>query len=63
VITPLPEILEGHITVPDTPGLGVDIVEEAIAKYPSRGNVSMPSGQEEMVYVRARRGRARWANQ
>lgn len=61
VITPLPEISEGHITVPDTPGLGVDIVEQAIAKYPSRGNVSIPR-EEEMVYVRARRGRARWAN-
>ena len=63
VVTPLPEISQGHITVPDTPGLGVDIVEEAIAKYPSRGNVSVPSEGEELVYIRARRGRARWANQ
>ena len=62
VVTPLPEISEGQITVPDRPGLGVDIVEEAIARYPSRGNVSVPSEGEEMVYVRARRGRARWAN-
>jgi galactonate dehydratase len=62
VVTPLPEISEGHITVPDTPGLGVDIVEEAVAKYPSHGNVSVPSKGEEMVYVQARRGRARWAN-
>jgi galactonate dehydratase len=62
VITPLPEIVDGHITVPDAPGLGVDIVEQAIAKYPPVGNVSEPNPEEEHVYFRARRGRARWAN-
>jgi len=62
VITPQPEISEGHITVPDGPGLGVDIVEEAIAKYPSKGNVYPPDPREEPVYYRARRGRARWAS-
>jgi galactonate dehydratase len=62
VVTPLPEIVDGHITVPDTPGLGVELVEDAIAKYPSQGNVSLPNPEEETVYVRARRGRARWAN-
>jgi hypothetical protein len=41
----------------------VDLVEEAIAHYPSRGNVSAPDPAEEPVYFRARRGRARWANQ
>jgi galactonate dehydratase len=60
VVTPVPEIEDGHILVPDTPGLGVDIVEEAIAKYPSTGNVSQPSPDEEYLYFRARRGRARW---
>jgi len=62
VVTPLPEISDGHITVPDAPGLGVDLVEEAIAKYPSQGNVAPPDMQE-MVYYRARRKRASWANQ
>ncbi|MBN1400138.1 MAG: mandelate racemase/muconate lactonizing enzyme family protein, partial [Anaerolineae bacterium] len=61
VVTPQPEISDGFITVPDAPGLGVEIVEEAIAKYPSMGNVSPPNPREEPVYFRARRGRARWA--
>jgi galactonate dehydratase len=63
VVTPLPEIVDGHITVPDRPGLGVDIVEEVVERHPSRGNVSRPNPEEEYVYFRARRGRARWANQ
>ena len=63
VIEPLPEIVDGHILVPDAPGLGVDIVEQAIAKYPPVGNVSEPNPNEEHVYFRARRGRASWARQ
>ncbi len=63
VVTPLPEIVDGHIIVPDTPGLGVDIVEEVVERHPSRGNVSEPSEEEEHVYFRARRERASWANQ
>ena len=62
VVTPLPEISDGHITVPDAPGLGVDLIEDAIAKYPSQGNVAPPQ-MDEMVYYRARRKRASWANQ
>lgn len=57
------EIVDGHILVPDVPGLGVDLVEEAIAQYPPVGNVSEPNPEEEHVYFRARRGRAAWANQ
>ena len=61
VITQSPEIVDGEIVVPDAPGLGVDLVEDAIAHYPSHGNVSAPREDEELVYYRARRGRARWA--
>ena len=39
VITPAPKVVDGHLAVPDTPGLGVDIVVEEIRKYPSRRNV------------------------
>ena len=46
--------------VPDAPGLGIDIVEEAIANYPSDGNVSIPATAEEPLYVKARTQRARW---
>jgi galactonate dehydratase len=60
VMQPQPTIVNGAMLVPTTPGLGVDIVEEAIAKYPSTGNVSPPNPQEEYVYIRARNQRARW---
>lgn len=59
VMVPQPTIVNGSILVPDTPGLGVDIVEEAIAHYPSRGNISAPE-MDEYVYVQARYGRDRW---
>jgi len=59
VMQPQPTIVDGAIVVPSTPGLGVDIVEEAIAHYPSTGNVSEPK-MDEYVYVQAKRGRAAW---
>jgi galactonate dehydratase len=61
VMDPQPTIVDGFMQVPDGPGLGIDIVEEAIAKYPSTGNVSPPN-QEEYLYFQARYGRASWAN-
>ncbi len=60
VMQPQPTIVDGFMLVPDAPGLGVDIVEEAIAKYPSTGNVAPPNPDEEMVYFRARSKRASW---
>ncbi len=60
VMQPQPKVVNGYIQVPDTPGLGVDIVESAIAKFPSSGNVSPPDPKEEPVYFRARAQRAKW---
>lgn len=60
VMQPQPTIVNGFMLVPDAPGLGVDIVEDAIAQYPSTGNVSLPSAGEEPLYVRARSQRAQW---
>ena len=60
VMQPQPTIVDGFMLVPDAPGLGVDIVEEAIAQYPSTGNVSLPSAGDEPLYVRARSQRAKW---
>jgi len=60
VMQPQPTIVDGHLVVPTTPGLGVDIVEDAIAQYPSGGNVAPPNPDEEYVYVRARSKRAKW---
>jgi galactonate dehydratase len=59
VMEPQPTIVNGAIVVPDTPGLGIDIVEDAIAHYPSSGNISAPE-MDEYVYVQARYGRDRW---
>ncbi len=59
VMEPQPTIVSGSIVVPDTPGLGIDIVEDAIARYPSNGNISAPE-MDEYVYVQARYGRDRW---
>ena len=42
VIDPHPETVDGYIEVPDRPGLGVDIDEEAVARYPSQGNTASP---------------------
>lgn len=61
VITQPPTVVDGHLLVPDAPGLGVDIIEDAIATYPSEGNISPP--KPEYVYFKARQGRARWAKE
>ncbi|MCX7379942.1 MAG: mandelate racemase/muconate lactonizing enzyme family protein [Alphaproteobacteria bacterium] len=66
VITPVPRTVDGFITVPDSPGLGVDIDEAAVAKYPSARNVGLGKGDyaagtaDEYVYVQSRLGRRRW---
>ncbi len=60
VMTGQPRIEASHIAVPEAPGLGVDIVEEAIAKYPSRGNISPPDATHDYQYVWAQRERALW---
>jgi L-alanine-DL-glutamate epimerase-like enolase superfamily enzyme len=60
VMTGQPVIADSHILVPDTPGLGVDIVEEAVARYPSAGNIAPPNAAYDYQYVAARPRRARW---
>ena len=40
VIDHHPPTIDGHVPVPDRPGLGVDIIEEAIEKYPSTGQLA-----------------------
>ena len=60
VMTGQPIIEHSHILVPDTPGLGVDIVEEAIAQHPSQGNISMPDASYDYQYFWTRDQRALW---
>ena len=64
VISAPPVLENGHLLVPTTPGLGVDINEEAVAAYPSRRNVAVasagyePGTEREYVYVQMRLRRA-----
>jgi galactonate dehydratase len=57
-----PEIDDGHILVPNLPGLGVDLDEEAINRYPPHNN-AIPVTEDpdyDYQYVAAQRRRASW---
>jgi galactonate dehydratase len=70
--TALPALKQqnGFLTVPTAPGLGVDIDEDFVARFPSQANVSIPvspaSGSyvdgtfDEHVYVQTRMKRAHY---
>jgi len=60
VMTGQPQIIDSHIIVPDAPGLGIDIVEDEIAKHPSQGNISDPDPSYDFQYFAPRQGRALW---
>ena len=51
VVTPVLETDNGFIRVPDGPGLGVDLVEEEIVKYPSERNCGVPGNPEGGAYA------------
>lgn len=69
VVTPVLKVVEGAIRVPTAPGLGVELVKDEIAKYPSVRNVADPPKDDgrayvagtadEAVHVQTRRARAR----
>jgi galactonate dehydratase len=70
VIVPHPQQQDGYIAVPDRPGLGCDIDEDVVARYPSQGNVMAPATENnrsygpgtagEFVYVQTRLGRQKY---
>ncbi|TRW17329.1 mandelate racemase/muconate lactonizing enzyme family protein [Glacieibacterium frigidum] len=69
VITQPLEIVDGHMVVPDRPGLGVDIVLDEIAKHPPDTNIAAHTEKYlsayedgtcgEALYFQPRRHRAR----
>lgn len=69
VVTPVLKVSEGAIALPETPGLGVRLVPDEIAKYPSRRNVAaapkddgcayIAGTADEAVHSQTRRARAR----
>ena len=66
-VIPHPQSRDGHLEVPNAPGLGVEIDEEFVARWPSEMNVSVPVSESsgayaagtfgEHVYVQTRRQR------
>jgi galactonate dehydratase len=69
-VVPHPLSVNGFLKVPDAPGLGVDIDEAFVARYPSQANISSqvsgssgsyePGTHDENVYVQTRLQRARY---
>ena len=63
VMSGQPSIVDGHIIVPDAPGLGVDIDEEVVASFPPIGHgmpVDEGASEYDFQYVAAHSKRARW---
>jgi galactonate dehydratase len=44
VVSATPELRDGHLLVPEAPGLGVEIDEAFVAAHPSQRNVGLPKG-------------------
>jgi galactonate dehydratase len=50
-VVPHPVQQDGYLTVPDTPGLGVDIDEDFVAQFPSSQNLSVPISRDSGSYA------------
>jgi galactonate dehydratase len=50
VTEPVPKTVDGYLPVPDGPGLGIDIVEDAVARYRSKKNVAVSGSPETGAY-------------
>jgi len=69
-VVPHPVQQDGSIAVPDAPGLGCDIDEDFVARFPSERNVAIPGSDrsyapgthQEHVYVQTRLRRAPYFN-
>ncbi|MBW8788118.1 MAG: mandelate racemase/muconate lactonizing enzyme family protein [Rhizobium leguminosarum] len=69
-IVPHPQQVDGLIAVPNGPGLGCDIDEAFVARFPSGGNVSVPQSagaynpgtDNEHLYVQTRQSRRSYFN-
>lgn len=69
VVEPVLKVTDGAIPIPTAPGLGVTLVKDEIARYPSRANVATPPPDDgrscvagtlsEAVHVQTRRARPR----
>ena len=57
VMHPQPVIEDGHLLLTNLPGLGIDILPDEIAKFPSQGNISPPKTH---FYIQAKTSRGSW---
>ena len=64
VMQPQPQVADSHITVPDAPGLGVDLVDEVIEQNPGSLIAPMREGnrdqQHDYQFIWPQRQRASW---
>ena len=64
VMSGQPNIVDGHIIVPNSPGLGIDIDEKVVIQNPPNSQQSLPSvesaSEYDFQYVGAHYKRARW---
>lgn len=51
VVRPVLKVEDGAIRVPNAPGLGVELVKDEVARYPSVRNVSDPPADDGRAYV------------
>ncbi len=51
VVRPVLKVENGTIRVPDTPGLGVELVKDEVARYPSVRNVADPPADDGRAYL------------
>ncbi|MCB1969815.1 MAG: mandelate racemase/muconate lactonizing enzyme family protein [Geminicoccaceae bacterium] len=69
VVRPVLKVVDGRLPVPDAPGLGVDIIEGEIVRYPGIRNVAElppddgwanePGTRDEALYIQTRLSRRR----
>ncbi|MEZ5838851.1 MAG: hypothetical protein R3D03_24485, partial [Geminicoccaceae bacterium] len=69
VVRPVLKVMDGRLPVPDDPGLGVDIIEGEIVRYPGIRNVAElppddgwanePGTRDEALYIQTRLSRRR----
>ena len=51
VVRPVLKVENGAMRIPETPGLGVELVKDEVARYPSVRNVSDPPADNGRAYV------------
>ncbi len=65
IMAPQPEVVDGYMALPDGPGLGVDLVDDAVERYATELTAYAGYAQDNTYnaqYIFARHPRAAWLN-